>query len=132
MIEEMRTAALLGKAVAGDASAVAAPLALQMATLNGARAFGLDDRIGSLVAGKLADIVAIDLSATATTPVYDPVSQIVYSATRDQVTDSWIGGRRVLQEGRLTTLDETRVRQKALEWRGRIAAQDDAMAKVKN
>jgi len=124
MIEEMRTAALLGKAVAGDAAAVAAPVALQMATLNGARAFGLDDRIGSLVAGKEADLVAIDLDVTASTPVYDPVSQIVYSATSDQVTDVWIAGRRVLANRQLTTLDAAQVRRKADNWRQRIAAAD--------
>ena len=124
MIEEMRTAALLGKAVSGNAAAVAAPVALQMATLNGARAFGLDDQIGSLTAGKQADFIAIDLSATSTTPVYDPISQIVYSAVRDQVTDSWISGKRVMQNRQLTSLDEQRIRQRAEHWRIRIAEHD--------
>jgi len=131
MMEEIRTAALLGKAVADNAAAVPAPMALQMATLNGARAFGLDDHIGSLVAGKSADIIAIDLSAIATTPVYDPISQIVYSATRDQVTDSWIAGRRVMANRQLTTLDVPRVRQKADEWRVKIAARD-TLAQIRN
>ncbi len=124
MLDELRAAALLAKAVANDATAVPAHTALRMATLNGARALGLEERIGSLEAGKAADIVAIDLSAISSQPVYDPLSQVVYTAGRDQVTDVWVAGRRLLKERKLTTLDEPTIVQKAAEWRDRIAASD--------
>ena len=75
---------------------------------------------GSLVPGKSADITAIDLSALSTQPVYDPVSQIVYSATRDQVTDVWVAGKHLLADRKLTTLDENAIRQKAQAWRDKI------------
>lgn len=122
MLGEMRTAALLAKGVSGDATAVPAATALRMATLNGARALGLDARIGSITAGKAADLTAIDLSSIASQPIYDPISQIVYSATRDQVSDVWVNGKRLLAERKLTNLDETAVLRKARDWRDKIAA----------
>ena len=121
MLAEMRACALLAKAVAGEATAVPAAAALRMATLNGARALGLDERIGSLTAGKAADLVAIDLGRIASQPVYDPISQIVYTAGRDQVTDVWVAGKRLLQDGRLTTLDEETILGKAQAWRDKIS-----------
>ena len=124
MLDEMRTAALLAKAVANDATAVPAHSALRMATLNGARALGLDDQIGSLEPGKSADIAAIDLSSIGTQPVYDPISQIVYSAGGHQVTDVWIAGKQLLKNRQLATLDEQAILQKAGEWRDRIQAAD--------
>ena len=120
MLGEMRTAALLAKGTARDATALPAHAALRMATLNGARAIGLDDRIGSIAIGKSADLAAIDLSALASQPVYDPASQIVYSATRDQVTDTWVNGKRLLANRRLTTVDETRIARDAQAWREKI------------
>ncbi|MDD5273009.1 MAG: TRZ/ATZ family hydrolase, partial [Methylovulum sp.] len=98
MLGEMRTAALLAKAVADDASAVPAMTALQMATINGAKALGLDKEIGSLTVGKAADVIAIDLSHLETQPVYCPISQIVYAASRHQVTDVWVAGRQLLRQ----------------------------------
>ena len=121
MLGEMRTACLLGKIVAGDASAVNAAEALEMGTLGGARSLGLQDRIGSLEPGKEADVVAIDLSPPETWPVYHPSSQIVYSASAQQVSDVWVAGRRVLEDRRLLTIDLDEVRARAGEWRGRIA-----------
>lgn len=122
MLGEMRTAALLAKAVSNDATAVPAHTALRMATLNGARALGLDTDTGSLVAGKSADIAAIDLSALASQPVYDPVSQLVYTAGREQVTDVWVTGRRLLSGRTLTTLDEAGILHRAQFWRDKIAS----------
>ncbi|MGE5241319.1 MAG: TRZ/ATZ family hydrolase [Bacteroidota bacterium] len=122
MLEEMRIAALLAKGASGEATAVPAHTALRMATLNGARALGLEARTGSLTAGKAADITAIDLADIASQPVYDPVSQIVYTATRNQVTDVWVSGRRLLANHRLTTLDEAALGQKAGQWRDKIIA----------
>jgi 5-methylthioadenosine/S-adenosylhomocysteine deaminase len=90
---ELRTAALLGKGVAGDASVLPAARMLRMATLNGARALGLAGETGSLQPGKAADIVAVDLGHPETEPMYNPLSQLVYATGRHQVTDVWVAGR---------------------------------------
>jgi 5-methylthioadenosine/S-adenosylhomocysteine deaminase len=121
MLGEMRTAALLAKAVAEDASAVPAMTALQMATLNGAKALGLADEIGSLTIGKAADVIAIDLSALATQPVYDPVSQIVYAASREQVTEVWVAGKHLLKQRQLQNLDVDSLKTKIALWQQRLA-----------
>ncbi|WP_020650420.1 TRZ/ATZ family hydrolase [Solimonas variicoloris] len=120
LIGELRTAALLAKAVGGDTRALAAPAALRMATLAGARALGLDQEIGSLVAGKSADFIAVDLHAPATQPVYNVLSQLAYAAGRDQVSDVFVAGRPLLRGRQLTTLDETAVIARAAEWRQKI------------
>ena len=120
MLEEMRIAALLAKGVSGEATAIPAHTALRMATLNGAKALGIEAHTGSLVAGKAADMAAIDLSAISSQPVYDPLSQIIYTATRDQVTDVWVNGRRLLAKHQLTSLDEAALRDKAVAWRDKI------------
>ncbi|BCX81160.1 5-methylthioadenosine/S-adenosylhomocysteine deaminase [Methylomarinovum caldicuralii] len=121
LIGEMRTAALLAKGVTGDPEALPAARVLEMATLGGAEALHFDHCIGSLEPGKYADIVAIDLGRPETQPCYDPVSQIVYAATREQVTDVWVGGRRLLRERRLTTLDWPALRENVTEWQLRLA-----------
>ena len=124
MFSEMRTAALLAKGVAKDASALPAYDALRMATLNGARALGLEQEIGSLETGKAADICAVDLGGLGSQPVYHPVSQLVYATSRDQVSDLWIGGRQLLRSGQLTRLDTQKILVRAEEWRSRIAQFD--------
>jgi 5-methylthioadenosine/S-adenosylhomocysteine deaminase len=101
LFHEMRTAALLAKGVSGDAQAMPAHEALRAATLNGARALGIDDRIGSIVPGKAADLVAVDMRAAELAPCYDPVSQLVYSAGREHVSHVWINGALHLSEGKL-------------------------------
>jgi 5-methylthioadenosine/S-adenosylhomocysteine deaminase len=120
MIGEMHTAALLGKAVANDAGAVSAATVLAMATLNGAKAMHLDHEIGSLVIGKSADITAIDLGELETQPLYNPIAQIVYSATRSQVTDVWVAGRQLLKQRKLTTIDQQQLRVKIDAWQHRL------------
>jgi 5-methylthioadenosine/S-adenosylhomocysteine deaminase len=122
MMGELRTAALLGKGVAGSPSALPAYAALRMATLNGAKAFGIDDETGSLEIGKSADMVALDLRDPDTQPVYHPVSQIVYAAGRDQVRHVWVAGRHLIREGEPTTLDPAAILEEAREWGIRIAA----------
>ncbi|OGI42301.1 MAG: N-ethylammeline chlorohydrolase [Candidatus Muproteobacteria bacterium RBG_16_64_11] len=120
MLVEMRTAALLAKGVSRDPTAVPAHTALRMATLNGARALGLDDVIGSLVPGKAADMTALDLSHLSCQPVYDAASQVVYAASRDQVTDVWVAGRQLLKNGELTTLDRHAILRCTVEWGRKI------------
>jgi 5-methylthioadenosine/S-adenosylhomocysteine deaminase len=121
LLGETRTAALLAKAVAGSASALDAHRALRMATLNGARALGLDDQIGSLEPGKAADLVVFNLSGLAQQPIYDPVSQLIYTCNRDCVEDVWVGGKHLLDSGRLTRLDEQRIISNARAWGAKIA-----------
>ena len=121
MLAEMRIAALLAKGVSGDASAVPAMQALKMATINGAKALGLDEKIGSLRIGKAADVVAIDLSDVETQPVFNPLAQIVYAASRHQISDVWIAGKRLLNKRQLTTLDLQELRQRAAVWQQRLA-----------
>src|SRR5680860_260456 len=116
MFAEMRMAALLAKAVAGDATALPAAAALRMATLNGAIALSLSEQTGSLIPGKWADIVAVELDGIEATPLYDPVSQLVYATGRNQVTDVWVAGQQVLEGRRLSHLDEAEVRAKARAW----------------
>ncbi len=99
MLSELRLAALLAKGAAEDASVLPAPAALEAATLGGAQALGLRDRIGSIEPGKEADLVAFDLSYPETQPLYDVISHLVYSAGREQVSDVWVAGQRVV-EGR--------------------------------
>jgi 5-methylthioadenosine/S-adenosylhomocysteine deaminase len=121
LLGETRTAALLAKAVSGSASALDAHRALRMATLNGARALGIDQDTGSLEVGKAADLVAFDLSGLAQQPVYDPVSQLIYATGRDAVRHLWVDGRQLLDDGRLTRLDEERLGATARAWGDRIA-----------
>jgi len=93
-----------------------------MATLNGARALGLDDHTGSLEIGKFADMVAFDLSRLAQQPVYDPVSQLIYSTGRDCVRHVWVGGKQLVDDARLTRMDEQKVIATAQEWGAKIGA----------
>lgn len=117
---EMRTAALVGKLGAGDAGALPAAEALRMATLGGARALGLGDRIGSIEPGKAADLAAFDLRGPDTQPVHDPISQIVYAATRAHVREVWVAGRRVVRGGELTAVDADEAVREARAWRERM------------
>ncbi len=97
MMSESRLGALLAKAVAKDAAALPAAEILECATLSGARALGLESRIGSIEVGKEADLIAIDLEQTETIPLFDPIAQLVYSAGRESVNHVWIGGAHVVQ-----------------------------------
>jgi 5-methylthioadenosine/S-adenosylhomocysteine deaminase len=124
MLSEMRTAALLAKGVAGDASALPAARALEMATLGGARALGLADEIGSLVVGKAADIAAVALDRPEAEPLYNPVSQIVYASSRHQVSDVWVAGEQLLRNRQLTTLDVSEISSAAALWGTRIQQAD--------
>jgi len=120
VLAELRIAALLAKVDTGDASVLPARQALEGATLAGARALGLDHAIGSLVAGKQADIVAVDLSALDLSPCYDPVSHLVHAVGRDAVTDVWVAGRRVVSGRALTTADEAAIAARARAWQERL------------
>jgi 5-methylthioadenosine/S-adenosylhomocysteine deaminase len=109
MFEEMLTAALLAKHTTGDPTKAPAAAVLEMATLGGARALGMEDRLGSLEAGKRADLVVVSTSRPGMRPVYDPVSHLVYVAKGADVHDVVVEGRRVVRAGQVTTLDAARV-----------------------
>jgi 5-methylthioadenosine/S-adenosylhomocysteine deaminase len=124
MLGEMRSAALLAKAVSNDASTVPARDVLRMATLNGAQALGLGEETGSLEPGKWADLAAICLDTLETRPLYDPVSQLVYACSREQVTDVWVAGQHLLKERRLTTLDGHEILERTHAWEEKIQETD--------
>jgi len=117
---EMRLASLLAKVAAGDASVLAAHDVVHAATLGGARALGLERRLGSLSSGKEADVVAVDLSGIDAVPCYDPVSHLVHAVGRDAVTDVWVAGARVVANRVLTTADETAIVGRARLWQERL------------
>ena len=121
MVGETRTAALLAKAVADDAAGFPAFEALRAATLGGANALGLGERIGSIEVGKEADLACIDLSAPETQPLHHVISQLVYAAGRRQVSDVWVAGARKLDRGDVVGIDLDAVLASAGSWRERIA-----------
>lgn len=120
---ELNTAAMLAKVVADDASALSAHEALAMATIQGAKALGRDHELGSLAAGKLADIIAVDLGDPFLQPVYDPTSHLVYSNHGRQVSHSWINGVPQVQEGKLTRIDVPDLMLRVQGWADRIREQ---------
>ncbi|WP_339857923.1 TRZ/ATZ family hydrolase [Pseudohongiella acticola] len=120
MFSEMRTAALLAKACAGDASALPAYGALQMATINGARAMGLEHLTGTLESGKRADMTAVRLDSLNAMPVYNPVSQLVYSTQASQVSHVWVNGKALLDDGELTTINRRQIQELAHTWQQRL------------
>jgi len=124
MFAEMKQTALLAKAVAQNASAVPAHVALEMATINGAKALGIDNITGSLEKGKAADLIAIDLNSVETQPIYDVVSQLVYATSRDKVTDVWVDGKHLLNNRQLTTLNSTQIIHNSQQWAEKIKQAD--------
>lgn len=126
LLAELRSAALIASSMFPTATPVDAHEWLQTATLNGARALGLAEAIGSLVAGKWADLCCIDLAHPNTQPTYDPASQIVFAASREQVSDVWVAGRMLVRDRELTHLDTAAVLNRAELWRARIAGAAEA------
>ena len=122
LLTEARTAALLAKAASGDAAAVPAAEAIEMATIEAARALGLEARIGSIAPGKAADLAAVELSSLENLPCYDAVSHLVYAAGREHVTHVWIDGRMRLNERKLVDIDERDLEDKARWWQKRLTA----------
>jgi len=132
LLAEAQTAALLAKGISGDAKAVDAFQVLEMMTINGACALGLGERLGSIEQGKQADLCALDLSAPETQPLYHVVSQLIYAASRRQVSDVWVAGKRLLDHGELTTIDLDAVLSSARQWQSRLAGlEEKMMGKVK-
>jgi 5-methylthioadenosine/S-adenosylhomocysteine deaminase len=125
---ELDAAALLAKWVANDATAVPAATALRMATINGARALGLDHEVGSLEPGKAADVICVAMSDPAVQPVLDPVSQLVYAASREHVTDVWVAGEHLIADSQHTRLDVADTCARAARWSERLSGDARAAA----
>ena len=116
MFGEMRTAALLAKGVTLDPQVMDAATALHCATLGGARAIGLESRIGSIEVGKRADLAAVDFGTLRLAPVYNPLSHLVYAASRNDVSDVWVDGQRRVRERTLVGVDTERLMANAARW----------------
>jgi 5-methylthioadenosine/S-adenosylhomocysteine deaminase len=122
MFEAMRQAAFLAKLQTSDPRAVPARLALQMATIDGARALGMERTIGSLEAGKRADMIAVSMIAPRQTPMYDPLSHLVYVTRGDDVRTTIVNGRILMRERKVLTLDEARVLSEARALAAKVKA----------
>jgi 5-methylthioadenosine/S-adenosylhomocysteine deaminase len=126
LFQEMRSAALLAKAVGNDAEAMPAHRALAAATLHGARALGLDASIGSLVPGKFADLCAVAFDDPELAPCYDPVSHLVYAAGREHVSHVWVAGEPRVRERQLAGFENRSLNNRALVWQNKLAGETKA------
>ncbi|MEZ5616642.1 MAG: TRZ/ATZ family hydrolase [Rhodocyclaceae bacterium] len=122
LFQEMRHAALLAKVASGNAAALPAHEVLRMATLNGAAALGLADRIGSIQTGKAADLCAINLDSIETRPCFDPVSHLVYAAGREHVSHVWVAGTLQVENGLLPGCDTSRLLDTVKLWQNKLTA----------
>jgi 5-methylthioadenosine/S-adenosylhomocysteine deaminase len=122
LLAEARIAGLVSAGVAATPGELIASDLLRMATLEGARTLGLGEITGSLVPGKWADLCCIDLHAPRSWPVHDVATAVIYAASSQQVTDTWVAGRRLLADGRLRTMDEPAVLERAEAWAARLDA----------
>ncbi len=120
LLGETRTAGFIGKCEAQNAAALPAEQLLRMATINGAKALGLDNITGSLEVGKQADIISIDFNRISMQPVYDPVSHLLYSASRNDIKNTWVAGERLLNNGELSNIDSAALINNAKEWSEKI------------
>jgi 5-methylthioadenosine/S-adenosylhomocysteine deaminase len=120
MFEAMRTASLLHKLQTGDPQAVSARTALEMATRGGARALGMSAQIGSLEPGKRADVIVVGMSAARQTPMYNPLSHLVYATHGDDVRTTIVNGQVLMRDKKVLTLNEASVLAEAREWAAKI------------
>jgi 5-methylthioadenosine/S-adenosylhomocysteine deaminase len=122
MFEAMRVASLLQKVRKMDPSVAGARTVLEMATLGGARALGLGDRIGSLEPGKRADLLVVRMSEARQLPLYDPISQLVYTTRGDDVQTTVVNGRVLMRDRKMLTMDEAAVLKDANGWAEKVRA----------
>jgi 5-methylthioadenosine/S-adenosylhomocysteine deaminase len=122
MFEAMRTASLLHKLQTGDPRVLSAREALSMATIGGARALGMDTQIGSLEPGKRADLIVVSMRGARQTPLYDPISHLVYVTRGDDVQTTIVNGRILMRDRNVLTLDESAVISEAQGWATKVRA----------
>ena len=120
LLAEARSAAFLSKVTSGCPSSIKAEEALSMATINGARLMGLEEKIGSLEIGKCADMIAVDLSGISFQPIYNPISQLIYAANGQNVTHTWINGECLYEDKKFTRLNLLTLRRRVESWQGKL------------
>jgi 5-methylthioadenosine/S-adenosylhomocysteine deaminase len=123
MLGEARTAALIAKGVSGNPELLPAHEALELATINSARALGIDSKTGSIEAGKAADLVAIDLAHITSQPLYNAVSQLIYTDTARHISHTWVNGKLLVEDGRLLALEQGELIHKVQHWQTKIQAE---------
>ncbi len=121
MFSEMRLAALMAKGLTKNPTNIDAHTSLEIATINGARALGIDNKVGSVEVGKEADLIAVHFDNIESLPIYNPASQLVYATNNTQVTDVWINGKHLLKDRKFLLLDEKRLKTIANKWQTRIS-----------
>lgn len=126
LLGEARTAALLAKGFSGDPEALSSWETLDLLTIGGARALGREDELGTIEAGKLADLCALDLEAPETQPLHNIASQVVYSASSRQISDVWVAGRRLLADGKPVSDALRDAASRAAQWQERLATAPSA------
>src|SRR5688572_32810341 len=122
MFEAMRLAALLHKLTTGDPRTLPASTALRMATIDGARVLGMDREIGSLEPGKRADLITVSMSSARQTPMYDPISHLVYTTRGDDVRTTVVNGKVLMRDRKMLTLNEAAILAEAREWATKVRA----------
>jgi 5-methylthioadenosine/S-adenosylhomocysteine deaminase len=122
MFEAMRTASFLAKVATSDPTAVSASTALRMATIGGARVLGMEKQIGSLEPGKRADLIIVSMSAARQSPMYDPVSHLVYVTRGDDVQTTIVNGKVLMRNRRVLTLDRAAVLRESKSWAAKVSA----------
>src|SRR4029077_17671364 len=122
MFEAMRAASFLQKVATSDPTTVSARAAVQLATIGGARALGMERQIGSLEPGKRADIIVVSMSAARQTPMYDPISHLVYVTRGDDVQTTIVNGKVLMRDRKMLTLNEPAILQEARSWSDRVRA----------
>jgi 5-methylthioadenosine/S-adenosylhomocysteine deaminase len=122
MFEAMHLASFLHKLHTGDPRVVGARTALEMATIGGARALGMDRQIGSLEPGKRADLIVVGMRAARQTPMYDPISHLVYVTRGDDVRTTVVHGKVLMQDRKMLTLEESAVLAEARAWADKVRA----------
>lgn len=120
MFGEMKSAAFLSKVWTDDPESLNAKTVLEMATLNGAKALQLADKVGTIEIGKALDAIAVDMDTIETLPCFNPVSQLVYATPRNQVTHVWVNGKILMDNRKLTTIDEAALKKKAYAWQDKL------------
>jgi 5-methylthioadenosine/S-adenosylhomocysteine deaminase len=120
VLHDMQLASLLAKGLKKNAAIIDAKTSLEMVTINGAKALGLEDHIGSIEKGKYADLVAFDMDHVSTLPMYDPMSHLIYATSREEVSHVWVNGLLQYEEGLLTSIDTQSCKDIGLRWQRKL------------
>ena len=123
LLGEARTAALIAKGLSGNPELLPAHEALELATINGARALGIERETGSIEVGKAADLVAIDLNSIAAQPLYNAFSQLIYTDSASRVSHTWVDGKLLVKDGQLVNADPSDLINRARVWQAKIQAE---------